>query len=60
MKLPGGQMIARIAIGAAVGGLAGLSYQHFIGCRTGTCPITSNAWISTLYGALMGVIVSWG
>jgi len=53
-------MIARIAIGAAVGGLAGLSYQHFIGCRTGTCPITSNAWISTLYGALMGVIVSWG
>ena len=49
----------RIVLGVAAGGLIGLGYQHFIGCRTGTCPITSNPWISTLYGALMGGLVSW-
>lgn len=48
-----------VLLGVIVGGLLGLGYQHFIGCRTGTCPITSNAWISTAYGALLGGLVSW-
>jgi hypothetical protein len=37
-----------------LGGAAGFGYYKFIGCRTGTCPITSNPWISTIYGAVMG------
>jgi hypothetical protein len=37
-----------------LGGSAGYGYYKFVGCRTGTCPITSNPWISTIYGALMG------
>ena len=45
-----------VLIGAAVG----LAYQRFIGCRTGTCPITSNPYISTIYGAVMGYLLSGG
>lgn len=41
-----------------VGGLLGYSYYFFIGCRTGSCPITSNPWISTIYGAFAGLIIS--
>jgi len=37
----------------------GYAYYHFIGCSSGTCPITRNPWISTGYGALLGVIFSW-
>ncbi|GAB4328656.1 MAG: hypothetical protein Kow0037_03150 [Calditrichia bacterium] len=41
------------------GGLAGYAYYYFIGCRTGTCPITSNPWNSTLYGVVMGSVLGW-
>jgi hypothetical protein len=46
-----------LAIG---GGIAGYCYYAFIGCRTGTCPITSNPTISTLYGAMVGVLLTLG
>jgi hypothetical protein len=50
-------MLARL--GFIAGGAAlGLAYQHVIGCRSGTCPITSNPYISTLCGALMGYLLS--
>ncbi len=39
------------------GGALGFAYYKFIGCSSGACPITSNPWISTLYGALMGYFV---
>ena len=39
-----------------VGAVLGFTYYYFIGCRTGTCPITGNPYISTLYGALIGLI----
>ena len=37
-----------------LGGAGGFAFYRFIGCKTGTCPITDNPWISTLYGALIG------
>jgi hypothetical protein len=40
------------------GAVFGFAYQRFIGCRTGTCPITSNPWISTAYGALLGLLAA--
>ena len=41
-----------------IGGVVGFGWQRFVGCRTGTCPITSNPYISTLYGAMMGLMLS--
>jgi hypothetical protein len=44
-------------IGTLVGLLGGFLYYRFVGCNSGGCPITSNPWISTLYGGLMGYLV---
>lgn len=41
-------------IGVMIGAAAGFAYYHWIGCSSGTCPITSRPVNSTLYGALMG------
>jgi hypothetical protein len=44
-------------IGILIGGFGGFAYYHFVGCANGTCPITSNPYISILYGALMGYLL---
>ncbi|MBS1625502.1 MAG: hypothetical protein JSS76_10200 [Bacteroidetes bacterium] len=41
-------------IGVIAGAIGGYLYYHFVGCATGTCPITSKPLNSTLYGALLG------
>lgn len=43
--------------GVLVGMLGGYLYYHFIGCNSGTCPITSNPFISVLYGGLIGYLL---
>lgn len=48
----------RAALFVVIGAVLGLAYQRVIGCRTGTCPITSNPWIATVYGAVMGLLLS--
>jgi hypothetical protein len=47
----------RRALLAAVGALGGYAYYSFIGCASGACPISSNPWISTGYGALIGALL---
>jgi hypothetical protein len=42
------------------GAVVGFGYQRLVGCRTGTCPITSNPYVSTIYGAVMGYLLSGG
>ena len=51
-------MILRIIIGALVGGGLGFAYYKFVGCSTGTCPLTSNPIISSLYGMVVGALVA--
>jgi len=41
-----------------ISGVLGYTYYHFIGCASGACPITGNPYISTLYGAAVGMIIS--
>lgn len=50
--------IIKIIIGITVGGLLGYGLYRFIGCSTGSCPITSNPWISTIYGAVLGLLIT--
>ncbi|HZR17986.1 MAG TPA: DUF6132 family protein [Verrucomicrobiae bacterium] len=51
-------MILRIIIGALTGGGLGFAYYKFVGCSTGTCPLTSNPIISSLYGMVVGALVA--
>lgn len=46
-----------VYIGILIGGIAGFLYWNFIGCTSGACPITSNKFISVLYGALLGSLL---
>ncbi|MDI6403002.1 DUF6132 family protein [Balneolaceae bacterium ANBcel3] len=43
-----------IIAGVILGSVAGFAYWHFVGCTTGSCPITSIWYHATAYGALMG------
>jgi hypothetical protein len=50
----------RLALFIVVGAALGFGYHRLVGCRTGACAITANPYISTLYGALMGYLLSGG
>ncbi|MEO8167261.1 MAG: DUF6132 family protein [bacterium] len=43
----------------AAGAAVGFAYYYYIGCASGSCPITSNPYISTAYGALVGIVGGW-
>ncbi len=53
-RLKGGSMW--ILIGLVAGAALGYGYYRLVGCTTGTCPITSNPWVATFYGALVGAV----
>ena len=42
----------------AVGAAGGFAYYYFVGCVSGTCAITSNPYISSAYGAVFGLLIS--
>lgn len=37
-----------------LGVAAGYAYWYFIGCNSGSCPITSNWYTSVTYGGIVG------
>ena len=43
--------------GVITGTAGGFMYYYFIGCRTGSCPITSSPWLTMLWGATAGYLV---
>lgn len=45
-------------IGGVVGLIGGFLYYRFVGCSTGSCPITSNPWLSLLWGGVMGYLLA--
>lgn len=48
--------ILSIVLGAAFG----FGWYRVVGCRTGGCPTGANPYISTIYGAVLGYLMSSG
>lgn len=44
-------------VGALAGGIAGYLYWYYIGCASGTCPITALPTMSVIWGAVMGSLI---
>jgi len=40
----------------ALGSIGVILYWRFVGCTSGHCPISSNPFISTAYGGLLGYL----
>ncbi len=47
----------RWILGAMLGALAGFLYWRFVGCSSGSCPITSNPYLSMFWVGLIGVLL---
>lgn len=45
------------AIFTLLGAVGGYLYYRFVGCASGSCAITSNPYISTVYGAVIGFLL---
>lgn len=52
------RMTMKLVIGTVVGAVLGLGYYKLVGCPTGACPLTRNPWITTVYGALLGALLT--
>ncbi len=50
----------KILIGILVGAAIGFSLGYFGRCSSGTCPLTSNPWASTVIGAILGFVSTIG
>jgi len=49
-----------ILLVVALGALGGFAFHRLVGCRSGACPIWANPYASTVYGALLGLVLALG
>lgn len=49
--------LIKILTGVFIGALLGFLYYKFFGCTSG-CAISSNPYISTIYGSVSGLIIT--
>ena len=50
--------IVIISVGLLLGALGGYLYWYYVGCYSGTCPITSKASNSSVYGLVLGGLLA--
>jgi hypothetical protein len=50
----------RTVLAVLLGAAFGFAWYRFVGCRTGACPIGANPYVSTIYGAFLGYLLSSG
>ncbi|MEA4891260.1 MAG: DUF6132 family protein [Peptococcaceae bacterium] len=50
--------MVKYVIGCFSGAALGYLYYRFIGCSTGACPITSSPYASSIYGAVIGLLIA--
>ncbi len=51
------RLIFRISL-TVLGGLGGFLYWKYVGCMSGACPIQSKWYFSSLYGMVIGYLLS--
>ncbi len=49
--------LVRFIASLIIGAVGGYAYYYFIGCSSGSCPLTSNPVIMTLYGLIFGGVL---
>jgi len=57
-RSPSSRRLLTTILFTAGGAAMGFAYYYFVGCASGTCPITSNPYVSTAYGALVGLLLA--
>jgi hypothetical protein len=45
-------------LGVILGGVGGFLFFYFVGCKSGSCAITSNPFSSIIMGRFLGFVVS--
>jgi len=50
--------VLKTSLWIAGGAGLGFGYYALVGCSSGGCPITSDPWISSGYGAVVGLLLS--
>jgi hypothetical protein len=48
----------KTALFTVIGAGLGFAYWRFVGCSSGTCPLTANWHTSTLMGGLIGMLAT--
>ena len=48
--------LLKTILGAAAGAAVGFLVYRFVGCKTGTCPLTASPWTSMLVWGIVGAI----
>lgn len=50
----------KIFLGILIGGSIGFLMGYIGKCSSGVCPLTSNPYVSTIIGALIGFLITMG
>jgi len=50
----------KIIIGGIIGAVIGFAIGYFGKCVSGACPLTSNPIVSSIIGALIGIMIALG
>lgn len=56
-RIPARQYLYVVAGFTILGVAGGYAYHYFIGCNTGGCAITSNPYMSMVWGGLLGYLL---
>ncbi len=49
--------LKRLLIGVVLGAFGGFAYYYFVGCSTGSCPLTSNPYLMIIWGISFGGVL---
>jgi hypothetical protein len=51
-------MLIRTIGGVLLGAGLGFALHRLVGCRSGACPIWASPYVSSIYGAVLGYLLS--